>query len=191
MSYSSSSGSSKVHSGEYASNRVINDPQAQQLMSSVSGYLTNAFNPNSASAQASNQSGNTLSALMQGGGENPYLKETVQGIRQNAASDLQKAYSNAYANNQGLGEITKQKLLSDIVSQNQLEQNNAILDYLNQAWNSGQDRLIQAANAAGSNDPAASLGTTAAALITNLTNEYGYQPVTTSTEHRSGSGIKN
>lgn len=191
MSYSSSSGSSKVQSGEYASNRVINDPQAQQLMSSLTGYLTNAFNPSSSSTQASSQAGNTLSALMQGGGENPYLKETVQGIKQNASSDLQKAYSNAYADTQGLGEITKQKLLSDVVSQNQLAQNNAILDYLNQAWNEGQNRLIQAANTAGSNDPAASLGTTASALITNLTNEYGYQPVTTSTEHRSGAGIKN
>lgn len=191
MAYSSSSGSSKVQSGEYASNRVINDPQAQQLMSSLTGYLTNAFNPNSSSTQASSQAGNTLSALMQGGGENPYLKETVQGIKQNAANDLQKAYSNAYADNQGLGEITKQKLLSDIVSENQLAQNNAILDYLNQSWNEGQNRLIQAANTAGSNDPASSLGTTASALIANLTNEYGYQPVTTSTERRSGGGIKN
>ena len=190
MSGSSSSGSSQVKKGYYESNRTVDNPQAQQLMSSLTGYLTNAFTDKS-QEQTAKDASTALSSILTGGGENPYLTSYVQSIKDNAASDLAKSYAQQYAQNQGLGEITKRKMLSDVVSQNQLQQNKDILEALSDAWKTGQEQLIGAAGAASESDPASRLGDTATALITNLTKEWGYQPVTTSKESRVGGGLKN
>lgn len=191
MSGSSSSGSSKVAKGYYESNRGVENPQAQQLLGSLTGYLTNAFNEQSPQRQATSDAGTALSSVLTSGGENPYLQEYVQSIKDNYANDLAKSYAQQYAQNQGLGEITKRKMLSDVVSQNQLQQNKDILEALIESWNAGQDRTVEAAGTASEGDPAARLGDTATALITNLTKEWGYQPITTSKESRYTGSIKN
>lgn len=191
MSGSSSSGSSSVKKGYYESNRDVDNPQAKQILGSLTGYLTNAFNEQSPQRQASTDAGTALSSVLTSKGENPYLQEYVQSVKDNYASDLSKSYAQQYAQNQGLGEITKRKMLSDVVSQNQLQQNKDILSALVDSWNAGQDRIVEASGTASESDPLYRLGDTATALITNLTKEWGYQPVTTSSESRVAGGIKN
>ena len=189
MSYSNTRGNSQVQQGNFESNRGIENPQAQQIMDSLTGYLTNAFN--NGQSQAVSDANNALSGVLNSGGQNPYLQETIQSIKDNAAADLNKAFATQYANVQGLGETAKAKALSDVDSQNQLQQNQQILQAINDSFNAGQDRVVNAAQAASGTDPLAQYGNTAAALITNLTKEWGYQPVTTSTERREAGGIKN
>lgn len=190
MSGSSSSGSSSVVKGEYESNRGLENPQAQSLMDSVTGYLNNVFGGNSAQTQASNTGANALASVASSGGVNPYLNETIENLRQSYASDLESQYAKNYAENQGLGEATKQRILSDVVADNQIDLNSAILSALNDSWNAGQDRVVQAAGAATGVDPALTASDAATKLIANFTKEWGYQPANVSSESSAKGGIK-
>lgn len=192
MSYSSGSGSSQVVSAPYESNREITNSQASSLMDSMTNYLNNAFSGNSSQTQAVNSANAALAnSLSQTGGQNPYLQETIKNIRDNSAAQLASNYASQRAANQGLGEVANQRILSEVVANNNLQQNAQILQALNDSWNADQDRLVNAVQATAQSDPVANLGDTAAALITNLTREWGYQPVQTSSESRQGYGIKN
>ena len=191
MSYSHGGGSSQVVSAPYESNREINNAEASSLMTSLTNYLNNAFSGNSSQTQAGTAASNALASSLQNGGQNPYLQETIQNIRDNSATQLASDYAKQYAANQGLGEVANQRILSDVVANNNLQQNAQILQALNESWNADQNRLVDAVQATAQSDPVANLGQTAAALITNLTREWGTQPVQTSQQDRVGYGIKN
>lgn len=192
MSYSQGSGSSNTTSGQYENN-VRFDSDTQKLLSTLTGQVQSGLENKEGNA-LSTASSNTLKSALTGdwsGDVNPYTKGLADAYQAQNYANFQKDFAKAYSGVQGYGQGTSNAGLANAYSNYKLSNDAQIAKLLNDQYNTDYNAALSAANTGIGQDTISKLSSTVLGLGDLLKETYGYTPVTTSTENRTGYGIKN
>lgn len=195
MSASSDTGSSKVNKGYYEQNVRFSDPQAKQLISSLTGKLQSSLSGNNANDALAETSAKTLADLITGKYQvstvNPYTQQLANANAAKSANQFNTDFAKAYSNVQGLGQGASNQALGGVYQNYLLDKDAQTLNLLNQQYNTDVVNAIESAKSGLGQGSLSQLGTLALGLGDLMKESYGYQPVTTQESSRTAGGIKN
>lgn len=177
------SSSSQVVSAPYQQNREITDPSLRNLLSNITGQLSNYFTSSSNGENTlTGEASKTLSGIMSGNPNitqtNPYMKQQTANIYNTTARDYQNNLGAARASTAGLGQGTSNLAVGDITNDYLLGRDAQIADLYSKQYNQDVTNALNAALGSLAENPTAQMGNLALALLQNFTREYGYQPAT-------------
>lgn len=195
MSASNESGSSKVNKGYYEQNVRFSDPQAKQLISTLTGKIQSSLSGDNSNDALAEISAKTLADMMTGKYQvdtvNPYTQRLVDANAAKSANRFNTDFAKAYSNVQGLGQGASNQALGGVYQNYLLDKDAQALNLFNQQYNTDVANAIESAKYGLGQGSLNQIGTLALGLGDLMKESYGYQPVTTQESSKVSGGVKN